>query len=416
MFGYVRLMSSGIKPKWQAAQKMFVVLAGAALAVSAAITSTGCDSRDTFLPPPPEGLRGAAAEDTIDLPVPPGLDATSSGVRSIEMVLDRRDASEIDGINTAARMQAGVEKVKLRTAILKSDQSSADQVELVREAVSRVPLALIVEPTDPNDVRMAAALQRARAQGTPVVLLNRPLATTGSNAGADKSSTASTNAATSGAQGTSKSEGARPFVLVAPPSFAPLARQLVTSAIRNAKNAQLDPKGGAVILVNTMGDSFLNERTTAIRDALKDNGITTIEEVPFSRSAEVGAKLLKDKLKANPKLVLVFATDGLSTSASRQVMNELIPERLFVQSAFAAEGKLGDMTMAGDFAAVAGFVPNRVIRKAIITAVSLSHGRDVPGRVEVSVEVHDSDEKATTPQSPAYSKARSATKKGSARD
>ena len=74
-------------------------------------------------------------------------------------------------------------------------------------------------------------------------------------------------------------------------------------------------------------------------------------------------------------------------------MNELIPDRLFVQSAFAAEGKLGDMTRVGDFAAVAGFVPNRVIRKAIITAVSLSQGADVPGRVEVSVEVHDSRRK-----------------------
>ena len=96
---------------------MFVVLAGAALAVSAAITSIGCDSSNTFLPPPPEGLRGAAAEDTIDLPVPPGLDAASAGVRSVEMILDRRDSSEIDGINTAARMQAGVDKVKLRTTV-----------------------------------------------------------------------------------------------------------------------------------------------------------------------------------------------------------------------------------------------------------------------------------------------------------
>ena len=40
-----------------------------------------------------------------------------------------------------------------------------------------------------------------------------------------------------------------------------------------------------------------------------------MEEITFSKSAEVGAKLLKEKLKANPKLVLVFAIDGLSTAA-----------------------------------------------------------------------------------------------------
>ena len=73
------------------------------------------------------------------------------------------------------------------------------------------------------------------------------------------------------------------------------------------------------------------------------------------------------------------------------------------------------MVRVGDFAAVAGFIPNRVVRKAIATAVSLSQGKDVPSRVEVPVEVHDSDEKATTPQSPAYYKSREAgpKKKGS---
>ncbi len=93
-------------------------------------------------------------------------------------------------------------------------------------------------------------------------------------------------------------------------------------------------------------------------------------------------------------------------------MSELIPDRLFVQSAFASDGNPADMTRAGDFAAVAAFAPNRVIRKAITTAVSLSQGRDVPARVEVPVEVHDSDEKSSTPQSPVYYKAKSASKKG----
>ena len=94
-------------------------------------------------------------------------------------------------------------------------------------------------------------------------------------------------------------------------------------------------------------------------------------------------------------------------------MSELIPDRLFVQSAFPSDGNgsCTDMIRVGDFAAVAGFVPNRVVRKAITTAVSLSQGRSVPARVEVPVEVHDSDENSTTPQSPIYyKKTRSAAK------
>ena len=45
------------------------------------------------------------------------------------------------------------------------------------------------------------------------------------------------------------------------------------------------------------------------------------------------------------------------------------------------------MIRVGDFAAVAGFVPNRLIRKAITTAVSLAQGHEVPSRVEFAVEV-----------------------------
>ena len=212
-------------------------------------------------------------------------------------------------------------------------------------------------------------------------------------------------------RGATGSHEMAPMVLVAPSSFVPAARQLVASAVRNAKNAKLDPNGGAVIVSDAIGDTFIRDRKLAVRDAIEANGIDTIVDVVFSKSVETGAHLLAEQLNANPKLVLVFALDGSSTAAARQVMAELIPERLFVQSAFAAEGNYGDMTRAGDFAAVAGFIPNRILRKAVSTAISLSRGRDVPNRVEVPVEVQDSDESASTPKSPAFYKSKSSTKK-----
>jgi ABC-type sugar transport system substrate-binding protein len=411
MFGYFQLPSSAYKPQRSLLLRLFAVLAGAALAVSTAFVSIGCDSNSTFLPPPPDGLRGSAAEDSIDVPVPDELEGTAAGARSVEMILDRRDPSEINSVLTAARTQAGLDKVRLRPQVLGDADPPSKQVELVREAVARHPLALIIEPADPSDTRMAEAIQKARAGGIPVVLLNRPLATKASNVdavkttdSARKESQAPAGAVATSPSGTPESAGSASLVLVAPPPFAPLARQLVASAIRNATNAQLDPKSGAVLLVNQTGDLFNGDRIAGIRSALKDAGITSVEEISFSKSAEAGAALLKQKLTTNPKPVLVFATDGLSTTAARQVMAQLIPDRLYVQAAFASDGNLSDMIRIADFAAVAGYAPNRVLRKAITTAVSLSQGRSVPARVEIPVEFHDSDEKSTTPQSPVYYK------------
>jgi ABC-type sugar transport system substrate-binding protein len=413
MIRYCRFTSSRSRSNGQIALRTIAVLAGVALGISAAITSIGCDSGSTFLPPPPDGLHTAEAEATPDLPVPPGLDADSVGARSIEMVLDRRDANETEVVAAAARMQAGIDKVKLRYKILSETESPAHQLDFVREAVARRPLTLIVEPADPTDAALVETLEKARADGIPVVLMNRPLRSSGSGAESGKAggSVANSSAAASrgsipGAQSASKPDGQkRPFILVAPPSFTDASRQLVASAIRNAKNAQLDPKGGAILLINTAGDAFIPERSAAVRKALADNGITTVEELRFSKSTSAAAKLLNEKLKANPKLVLVFAIDGQATSACRQVMSELIPDRLYVQAGFPADAVYGDLVRVADFAAVAGFIPNRVVRKAIATAISLAQGREVPSRVEVSVEVHDSDEKSTTPQSPVYYKA-----------
>jgi ABC-type sugar transport system substrate-binding protein len=390
----------------------------ATLAVSVAISACGCDSSSTFLPPPPDGLRGAAAEESasnINVAAPPRLENAVAGARSVEVIFDRRDPVEIELINVTTRMQAGIEKVKLRTSFLGANDRPSKQADLVRDAVARNALALVIEPADPTDRQLAEAVQSARENGIPVVLLGRPLHATGSEGVAVKSSdksakdsAASTTSAKPGANPTLAFTGAKPLVVVAPPAFIASARQLVASAIRNAKNARLDPKGGAVIVSNPVADSFVNERIEAIRSALKENGITAIDEIKSSQPAEAGGKLLIEKLKSNPKIVLVFASDGLSTSVARHAMSELIPDRLSVIAAYPAEGTYGDMIRVGDFAAVAGFVPSRLIRKAITTAVSLAQGHEMPGRVEFAVEVVDSAPDSTTPQSPIYYKAKKA--------
>ena len=89
-------------------------------------------------------------------------------------------------------------------------------------------------------------------------------------------------------------------------------------------------------------------------------------------------KLLTEKLKANPKLVMVFAIDGLSTTAARQVMAELIPDRLFVRQRMPADGNLQRHDQGRRLRRRGRFRPDRLVRKAISTAVSLSQGHDCP--------------------------------------
>jgi hypothetical protein len=84
------------------------------------------------------------------------------------------------------------------------------------------------------------------------------------------------------------------------------------------------------------------------------------------------------------------------------VVNSLIPDRPFVLSAYASELCYAEMTNVGDYAAVALFIPTRMIRRSVTTAVNLAQGKNVPSRVEVPIEIHDSPEDSTLPQSPGY--------------
>ena len=269
-------------------------LVGASLMVAAVALSTGCDSSSTFLPPPPDELRGASSDESsssVNVPIPRGLESASVGARSIELILGRHEPPELDAYIAAARLQAGVAKFKLRNMSLGTQDPPGKQLELVREAEARNPLALILEPADPSDSQLAEIIQKIRENGTPVVLLNRPLEAKGSKAVAPQDA--------KGAPGTST--GAKPLVVITPPSFTESGRKLVAAVIRNTKNAQLDPKGGAVILISSIGDSFLPDRTAAIKNALKAQGITSVDEITFPRTIEVGRKTPDRKAQSKPQ-------------------------------------------------------------------------------------------------------------------
>jgi ABC-type sugar transport system substrate-binding protein len=268
-------------------------------------------------------------------------------------------------------------------------KSSKDQSQIVREAVARHPQALIIEPVDPADPQLAQAISEARAAKVPVILLGRALST-------QPNSPAPTPAA-----------GTPPAtVVVAPPPFTDSARQIVASAIRNAKNAKLKPEEGAILLINSAGDPFMPDRVAALRAALEAEGITAIDEVRFAREAQAGNKVLIQRLQAEPKRVMVFSLDSPSAQASNQAAGQIVEDRPFVQAGYTGDENLTKMVAVGEFAALTEFSLSRLVRKAISTAVAAAQGRDLPSRVEFPLVSLDSPPTSGLPHLQAQYRAR----------
>ena len=203
----------------------------------------------------------------------------------------------------------------------------------------------------------------------PVILVGRPLS--------------------GGAGARGASSGPAP-ILVVPSPFSVSAKELVASAVRNAKNAKLKPEAGAVFLINTGGDSFIPDRAAAIRDALKAVGVNAIQEVRFAKDTQLGQKLLTEQLKADPKPALVFSFDFNSATASNTTAGEIAGERPFIQAGYASEDNLLRMASAGQFAALGHYTSTRLIRKAVSVAVAVAMKQEVPNPVEIPITIHDS--------------------------
>ena len=289
--------------------------------------------------------------------------------------------------------QAGYDKARVHIVVPgevsesagKSAATPKSQAELVRQAIARhpQPQALIVEPANPADPDLAKAIQEAGAAKVPVVLVGRPL-----SGGA-------------GAQGASS--GPSP-ILVTPPPFAESARELVAAAIRNAKNANLDPKAGAIFLVSTGGDTFLPDRVAAIREALKAAGIHAIQEIRFTPDSQVARKLLTERLKADPKPALVFSFDYMGATGSNEAARDVAQERPFIQAGYASEDNLMRLASAGEFAALGYYLPSRLIRKAVSVAVALALKQEVPNPVVIPIAIHESPPTAGAPEIQAKAK------------
>jgi hypothetical protein len=371
-----RLRSAGVR--------IGILLAGSMMGVVAG----GCGTGD-FVPPPPAELRdqiGGGSRNAAGGSSKPAIDPyTGAGnrVASIEMIFARgRDAESEGADKAAARSQAGIDRARLR--VLPDDDPEASknpadpaksQAQMVRDALGRTqkPQALIVEPEDPGDPELARAVEDARAAKMPIVLLGRPLAGV-------------------------KGPGKAPFILVRPQSFVESARRLVTLSMRNAKNANLNPEAGAILLIPAAGDAFIPDRVAAVREALEVAKVSPVDEIRMSREGDDGVKRLTKRLEADSRTAMVFAFDFVSTSACNKVATDIGEKRPFIQAGYTSDDSLPRMALAGEFAAIADYVPVRLVKKAVSTAVAVAQGREITDPVEVPNLVRESPPSTGAPR------------------
>jgi ABC-type sugar transport system substrate-binding protein len=349
--------------------------------------SFGCDSA-SFVPPVNPELRGdagaAPVAATSPSPIPSLSDVAPAPARPIELVLAYHNPDETELWKTAARTQAGLDKVKLHVTTLGTAEPASKQAELIREVLTRKPRVLIVEPAAPADAGLAEAVAAAQGQGIPVILVGRPLA------GGTPAPAASPAPA---AKSTAPAARQAPIVVIEA-RFAGTAKQIVEATIRVAQVSELVPAGGAIIVTDTNSDPYRDQRELAIKDALKAVGITTIEEVRFAKDPKAGEKLLTATIKAHPKIDMVFTVDSMSSAAVKEVANGVVDGRLLIAGGFTTDDQFSSLSRIPFFAAVAEFTPARLLRKAISSAVALTQGKDVPSLVEFRINVSESSVKS----------------------
>ncbi len=357
---------------------------GLAMAAVLGLSMVGCSG--DFIPPPPStdasadvgGAMPARAGKAVN--VRSSVTPDSAGtVRRIDVIFaTRHDPYLADLERIAARTQAGYEHARLHFF---PDDTQAEPIQkksqaaIVRDSIAAKTSAIIIDPDDLADKDLAAALRDARAAKIPVVLLGHPL-------------TAETDP---------KSPGAAPMIVVAPTPFAETAKRLVELSIRNVKNSRLKPEGGAIVIRSTPSDRLQDDRARAIREALKEAGIDAIAEVTVPLDTDLGTDQLVKALQQHPHATMAFFVDLYGVSASNNAAPKVRPKIAFIQAGYVADESRNRAVNSGQYAGIAEYDANRLIRKAVTVAVAAAHGKASKPREVLAVTIVESPAGAGLP-------------------
>jgi ABC-type sugar transport system substrate-binding protein len=355
-----------------------------ALVLGGGLLVLGCDSASFVAPRPAELGGGDSSAGPVSGAGAGGARSAELSTRTIELITGPLNSGYSEGVKKIARIQAGLDAALIQINVAGEDGKPLEAPALAQSALARNPKALVLYFLDESEPAMAGVITQARAKGVPVVVIAGP-----------RAGLQSSKAKAPDAQGGSTSTPA-PLVHVVPESLTAAARSIVEAAIRNARNAKLKPEEGAILTINEASDSLVEERAEALREVLKSEGIKTIQDLRFSGNLGEAKERVIELLRAHLKAVIVVSADHIGLTASFQAMSEMGPQRPYVVAGFTPEESGGNMTKTGEFAAVAIYSPERLLRKAVYIAASLGRGEKVADRVEVIVPTLVSPEDSTT--------------------
>ena len=335
------IVGSGLRRSW--------------IAAALALVSAGCETQT------PPSLANRAKTTAA---------SSAQGMKSLEVALAPKSPIEVEVLKVAARIQAGMDTIRIQFA-----ESASGQAAAVREAVARKPPAIIVEAPEAADPELAKAVAEAKAKGIPVVVVGHSL----------------------GGEGTSP-EGAAREVVVAPKPFDQTAKELVRLAARNAVNGKLDPKAGALVVSRPAVDPLVDDRVAALKKALADFGVADVDAFRFEGDLAAGKAAIQEKLAAHPKATMVLAAESVSLAAAQGAVT---PERRYTIAGYSSDESVAkSMTTTGEYAGVGLFFMERLLRKGINVAVHVLRGDKVADRVEVDADVISSSLQAGLPLGP----------------
>jgi ABC-type sugar transport system substrate-binding protein len=332
--------AGAFNPMFRCFSRAFVV------AVLFAWAVPGCDPAGSMPGASPDGGPDPARE-------------VQEPLRAIKLVLVLDSSRSPDQIiwEQVALKDAGRAAAMLEVVAPKPDDPAARQAELVREAVLHRASALLVVAQDPPS--LAPALSEARDKGVPVILLERPVPSTG-----------------------------KPFLMVTRPPYLKLARELIDAAVAEAKAVGLPTDGPALLLVDNRNDDQTNARVEALKTALAERGVKLVDAVVFGEDpsnpdSTLAQKVVEQVTASKGPLAMVVAEDAVGLGGGSSARTPLGIKGEYVLVGLSIDHASEGLTTYQDCAAVGYLNPADVARQAVALAMRVLRGEKVPERTEV---------------------------------
>ncbi len=316
-----------------------------ALTIIVGTVFPGCDS-ESFLPPPPVA---DSAEDSKE-----------KKLISVEFVLTRDDDPTHLLWSQVARSEAGNLGLMFNVSSPQPGEPASRQAELIRKAVANGVSALIVEPANAPEV--VEALESAREKGIAVVLIDKPLPE-------------------------SASEAARAaFPLVTHPGFDETARAIADALVSDAKRLKFSPKGPAVILMNLQSDRYAQRRVAALETALRAAGVDVLPVIKFDGVPDEAKAAVLAAIKKRPEICMVAAENDQGVSGAAGILFDSKSHTFLLAGyvGYDSNAALGGM---GVCSATVELNERGLARTALSTALKILRGEKVASRLEIRMPV-----------------------------